>query len=269
MSEENEIATAEKLHQPVTKRQRSSIAFPYMDLSEAMELACAIHKNVGTGTCSVDQLAPWLNQSPNSSGFRIRLATSRLFGLVDTERGDALKLTDLGKAILDPKRERECRAKAFLQVPLYRALFEKFKGGVIPPAAALEKEMVALGVAETLKERARPVFERSADQAGFFESGRDRLVLPGYVSSESASENNENGDKGSGGGGGGNDGGGGDDETPDRLGLMRQLLRYLPDELTNEKLAQWLRAAEMNLRITHDVPGEIKITVVKPNEEDK
>jgi hypothetical protein len=68
-------------------------------------------------------------------------------------------------------------------------------------------------------------------------------------------------------GGGGDGGGGDDDDTPDRLGLMRQLLRYLPEELTNEKLAQWLRAAEMNLRITHDVPGEIKITVIKSTDD--
>jgi hypothetical protein len=40
------------------------------------------------------------------------------------------------------------------------------------------------------------------------------------------------------------------------------LLRYLPDkQLTNDQLARWLRAAEVNLRMAYDVGGSIKIEV--------
>src|SRR5579885_2192844 len=166
MARENGGGTATKLKSEQSgKRQRSSIAFPYMDLNEAIALAKAIHNNVGTGTCTTEQLAPWVKQSPTSSGFRSRLTASRLFNLIDTDRADALKLTDVGRIVVDPKREREGRAKAFLSVPLFAALHDKFKGTALPPTAALEKELIALGVASTLAETARRVLERSADQA--------------------------------------------------------------------------------------------------------
>jgi len=57
-------------------------------------------------------------------------------------------------------------------------MYDKFKNGVLPPAAALERDIVELGVAEKQKDRARQVFERSAEQGGFFEHGKNRLVMP-------------------------------------------------------------------------------------------
>jgi hypothetical protein len=185
MTAENASGTVETLNtgdsDDGAKRQRSSIAFPYMDLNEAIGIARAIHDNVGTGICSTAQLAPWVKQSSTSSAFRNRLSAARLFGLVNTDNSEAIQLTELGRVVLDPKREREGRAKAFLAVPLYAALHNKFKGSVIPPTNALESELVALGVASTLKETARRVLDRSAEQANFFEAGRDRLVMPGFA----------------------------------------------------------------------------------------
>lgn len=54
-------------------------------------------------------------------------------------------------------------------------------------------------------------------------------------------------------------------QIDDRKALINQLVSYLPDQLTNETLARWLRAAEMNLRFSHNVEGEIKIEIVKPS----
>lgn len=56
---------------------------------------------------------------------------------------------------------------------------------MLPPAAALERDIVGLGVAEKQTGRARQVFERSADQAGYFEHGKNRLVMPGVSMSSS------------------------------------------------------------------------------------
>jgi len=163
-------------------RQRSTIGFPYMDLNGAIEMGMAIHAHVGLGECDDDQLAAWTNQSVKSSGFRVQVYTARTFGVLDGD-GAHHKLTELGRMLVDPNRAREARSKAFLTVPLYRAVFEKYKGGVLPPAAALERDMVGLGVAEKQKDRARQVFERSAEQAGFFEHGKNRLVTPGIAQS--------------------------------------------------------------------------------------
>jgi hypothetical protein len=156
-------------------RQRSTIGFPYMDLASSIELAQAIFENVGGGECDDTQLAAWSGQSSKSSTFRVQVYAARLFGVLSGE-ASRHTLTDLGLALVDQQRSREAKIKAFLSVPLYSAIFNKFNGTQLPPAAALEREMVALGVAPKQKERARQVFDRSADQAGFFAHGRDRLV---------------------------------------------------------------------------------------------
>src|SRR5690242_18747202 len=91
------------------------------------------------------------------------------------------RLSLLGRRAVDPAQARDAKAKAFLTVPLYKTLFENNKGGVLPPAAALKREMVLIGVAEKQKHTARLVFERSAQYVGFFEHGKDRLVMPGIA----------------------------------------------------------------------------------------
>jgi len=160
-------------------RQRSTIAFPYDDLNSAVEVAGAIHAHVGTGDCSIAQLSAWMNLSPKSSGFRVQLAAARLFGVIESDSPTQYRLTALGRRIVDSVQARRARVEAFLNVPLFSALFKKYEGGALPPTAALEREIAGLGVAEKQKDRARQVFERSADQAGFFEHGRSRLVQPG------------------------------------------------------------------------------------------
>jgi hypothetical protein len=161
-------------------RDRSSIGFPYNNLNDAIEVAQAIHANVGSGDCDDVQLAAWLKMSHKSSGYRVQISAARMFGLIETANS-LHKLSALGKMIVDPQREREARAKAFMKVPLYARVYEQYKGTVIPPSAAFERDIMGMGVAEKQKGRARQVFEKSAEQGGFFEQGRNRLVMPGIA----------------------------------------------------------------------------------------
>jgi len=140
----------------------------------------AIHGNVGLGDCDDDQLAAWTDQSVKSSGFRLQIATARMFGVIEGSSGRH-RLTDMGRMIVDPSQAREGKARAFLNVPLYKAVYEKYRGGVLPPSAAFERDIVGLGVAEKQKDKARQVFERSATQAGFFEAGKSKLVMPEFA----------------------------------------------------------------------------------------
>lgn len=166
-------AVSAKSDEEAQGRQRSTIQFPYEDLNSAMELVEALHGNVGLGDCDDDQLAAWSKQSPKSSGFRIQLAAARLFGLLTTEGGKN-KLTELGASVMDPNQSRAAKAQAFMNVPLFKAVFEKYKGGVLPAqAAALEREIAGLGVSDKIKARARVKFEKSAEQAGYFEHGKN------------------------------------------------------------------------------------------------
>jgi hypothetical protein len=162
--------------EPSKQRVQSRIGFPYFDLDDAIAIARAIYNNAGN-QCTVDQLAGYMKQTMISGAFREKVRTAKIFGIVDGN----LRLTDIGRLIVDPQQERVGRAQAFLAVPLYAAIFEKYKGGLLPPDVALEREMIGLGISEKQKAKARQAFQRSAKQAGFFDQGRERLVLPSGV----------------------------------------------------------------------------------------
>lgn len=163
------------------ERERSKIEFPYNDLSDAITIVRTIHRQSGDW-CGPDQLASWMgHESVGSGTFRTKLSAARIFGLAEVTR-DRVSLTRLGQQILDPDQERAARVRAFLNVPLYRQLYDNFKGRVLPPDPGLEQVMVSYGVAAKQKDKARQTFQRSAEQSGMFYQGRNRLVLPPGIS---------------------------------------------------------------------------------------
>ena len=157
--------------------ERSKIGFPYGDLDDALQVAKAVVGN--RGLASEDQLAAFMEHESVTSGtFRVKLSTARIFGLVEMQ-DDRVSLTDLGNQITRADTEAAAKVHAFLHVPLYRAIYEKYKGRLLPGDRVLEEDMVALGVAQKQKSRARQGFQRSAEQANM---GKDRLVVPAGVS---------------------------------------------------------------------------------------
>lgn len=244
------------------KRERSTIGFPYMDLKAAVALAVAIHSNVGSGHCDDDQLAAWSHQSPKSSSFRVQVSTAKMFGLLSGD-GSSNTLTELGRQVVDPKQERAAKANAFLMVPLYRALFDKYKGSIIPPSAGLEADMVQLGVAQKQKDKARQAFERSAEQAGFFESGRNRLVKPAVANGQVSPEEVD----------------GGKGEPPPLQNpsipasahsdpLIAALIQKLPPEgnwPVDQRVA-WLNLMKMAFQVCYGAQPEIDIKVMPPQQ---
>lgn len=165
-------------------RQRSTIKFPYGDLNDAVIVATFV-QDQGGGSCTLDQLASWMDHESVLSGtFRMKVTAARIFGLVETGASrDSLNLTLLGRRIVDPQHERKARVDAFLTVPLYRLIYEKYKGVALPRDTGLETAMVSFGVSPKQRDKARQAFQRSADQARVFSPTRDRLVLPGGLAS--------------------------------------------------------------------------------------
>jgi hypothetical protein len=247
MSGENVTNVADTAQDEGDARQRSSIGFPYNNLGDAIEVAQAIHSHVGTGEGDDSQLSAWMNVSPKSSGYRIQVSAARMFGLVETVSGSH-KLSTLGRSIVDPQQERDARTRAFLQVPLYKAIFEKYKGGVLPPSAALERDIIGLGVAEKQTGRARQIFERSAEQAGYFEHGKNRLVMPAIAVREMPQVDvKDNNDRGTGGSGG--DGSGGDVDP-----IIGGLLKRLPksgDVWPEAERKLWLQLLEGSFKLIY------------------
>lgn len=222
------------------KRERSTIEFPYTGLEDALSVAKGIRDTTGTTPCQHEQLAAALGLSMNSSGYRVRLSAARVFGVIESSAG-GVKLTPLGQMIVDSARDREAKVRAFLNVELFKAIYDQHRGKQLPPPAALEREMAALGVSEKQKERARQVFQRSAEIAGFFDMDRSRLIMPPGLGTDApvAAEEKKEPDKG----------GNGEGPKPPSLGLhpfIEGLLKTLPAPESQWSLAdrvKWLQAA--------------------------
>jgi hypothetical protein len=155
---------------------RSTIKFPYLDQNDAVEIALAVHNTAGN-SCDRGALAGHLQVSAKGGGFNLRLLTAKLFGFISTESG-TISLTPLGLRVIDPQQEKAARAESFLLVPLYKRVYDDYRGNMLPGNAALEAAMEKMGVAPKQKDKARQVFQRSATQAGFFAFGSNRLVVP-------------------------------------------------------------------------------------------
>ncbi len=171
-SEHDEVKTSD-----ARTHERGNVSFPYSDLASAIEVARAVFSRVGRGICDLDELAAELGQTMSGS-FRLRTGAARLFGFTEKVGRASVKLTSLGLRVASEESEAEAKVEAFLAVELYQAIFSRYRGVNLPAARALEREMVTLGVPEKVADRARHAFARSARQAGYFDSGENRLVRP-------------------------------------------------------------------------------------------
>lgn len=250
------------------KRDKSSIRFAYLPLEEAITIAKGVH-DLG-GSCEIEQLAAQLQQKPKTGSFRLKLGTTKLFGLITYSQATAT-LTALGQRICDSQQEQQAKVDAFLGVPLYQRVYEQFKGATLPPTPGLEAAMVTMGVAPKQKAVARQVFARSANLAGFFWSGEGRMVLPVIKSSaagtsandQSRSSVNGEGHHQNRSGGGGDGGGSGSD--PAIQGLIQRLPP--PDaEWPLEKQVKWLLAVARAFDVIYPRENDersLKIEIVK------
>ena len=257
-AEENE--TAESLG---AKREVSTIAFPYSDLDDAVLLVKSVN-GIGGQSCEWEQLAAVLKVVPSGGGYRARLSQARIFGVLNYGQGK-ITLTPLGLRIADPTQEEAARVDAFVTVPLYRALYDKYKGYALPKPDALEREMASLGVSSKQTDKARQAFERSAKQAGFHWAGADRLTLPAIKGKPETPPLDTSADRRKGGGGGG------DDSDLDLDPLLVALLRKIPptaDGWPRDQRLRWFRTFAMNVSQVYDDTDtvDLKITLQKPEE---
>jgi hypothetical protein len=242
------------LHKPneqtrdVGKRERSKIVFVYNDLEGALDLASTLQARAGT-TCEVKQLASWMNQSADGGTFRSILAAARTFGLVETQQG-SISLTTLGRDALDDSRRQSALVEAFLKVQLHNAMYEQYQGYALPPPAAIERQMEALGVPTKQKERARQTFTKSAQFAGYIDPQTGRFIKPATAVAPPPLPNS-NAPKGNTGGGGG----GGDNDALDLDPLLMALLKKIPATgagWPKEQRVRWFRTFAMNVSQIYD-----------------
>ncbi|MGJ0394186.1 MAG: hypothetical protein ACR650_15810 [Methylocystis sp.] len=262
----NASSTSAEPSSDKSKRERSTIEFPYSDLSGAMEIASTIFNKAGT-SCEVAQLAGWLDQSAEGGTFRTRLSAARLFGFVETERGGGVSLTSLGRSVINPSQEIASKVTAFLNVPLFKQMYDQYNGHVLPPAAAIERQMIQLGVSSKQADRARQNFTKSAQQAGFVDGQTGRFIKPACANARPEDKDGGRPEVGDddrrGGGNNGDDGG----LSLDPL-LIALLKKIPPAEKGSWPAAQrirWFRTFAMNVSQIYDGdddPVEMEIKAV-------
>lgn len=157
-------------------REQSAISFPYVDLYAAVEIARAIYDRCGDDVCDLNDLATNLNDSVGGA-FRLKTSAARIFDLIEKRGRSEARLTRGGMRVVT-QDDVTAKAQAFLKVPLYSAVYERFKNSHLPPKKSLEQELKKLGVPEKQVDKARQVLERSARQAGFLDDGDNKLVRP-------------------------------------------------------------------------------------------
>ena len=178
-----------------------------------------------------------------------------MFGLIETGQG-RVSLTQLGRDVLSNSgKDRASRIAAFLNVELFSAMYDQYKGSALPPPPAIERQVAQLGVSPKQTERARQTFMKSAQYAGFIDASSGRFVKPGIAQGEEARTrpdgDGENKKRNS-----GSDG----NEPPDLHPFVQGLLKGLPRAGTawpEDQRKLWLdTAASIFKMIYKDVSPE-------------
>lgn len=228
-----------------SKREKSGVAFAYSPLGDVLEVARVVERR--GHSCTVDEIAAGLDQQMTSGAFRTKMSAARLYGVIDISR-QMVTLTDIGRRMLSPETQVPALAEAFMRVPLNRMVYEQFAGSTLPPDQGIEAAIRRFGVPEKQTSRARQVLIRSAETAGFFSTGRNRLVRP-------AASNVPTEPPAGPGTGSQNRGGSGAETVPmAEHHLIKGLIEKLPAEgerFTAAQRQRWLNAAKVNLDLIY------------------
>ncbi len=176
-TEAEEQQSGQKRKRPV----KSEYLFPAYDLAAGLRVAERVEMD-GGGTLTEEALAIALKESAKSSSFRLRALTSRQFGLI-SKNGATLSTTSLAKAVFKPTTEQEkaqALALTFLNIPLFKAVADRFKGTPLPQQDALrnilEREFKVERVRVSTAER---ILLDSARDAGIIRtSGGNSYLAP-------------------------------------------------------------------------------------------
>lgn len=125
-------------------------------------------------------------------------------------------------------------------------MYDRYKGGSLPPAPAIERQVEQLGVSPKQKERARQTFMKSAQYAGFIDEASGRFVKPG-VGGQDDQVRQRDREPGSGGGGG--------DDPPAIDPIIGGLLKRLPQSGAKWPKAQrklWLSLLEGSFDLIYE-----------------
>lgn len=144
--------------------------YPPMPLEQAITVARKIEHEASGMKTSRLTLAEMLNSTPTSRVFKDMAASSRFYGLTTGGiNADEFELTDLGTqaASEDAASSTAALKQAVMNVPPYKAFFEKFKGKKVPTTKPMSEFLVRdAGVGPDRAEEAARYILSDAKTAG-------------------------------------------------------------------------------------------------------
>jgi hypothetical protein len=178
----NQEKTSTNINNEEKRREVSKYAYPYYDLETTLEAAEILYNRAG-GKASFSQLASYLGHKDESSGaFVAKVWAAKHFNLVTIEQ-QQVSITKLGEklASLQSGLQRDkCLAEAFLSVPLFKEVYNKFLNSTLPTTkmGLLNALQNIFSVPSKRSAVALKVLLASAEQAGFRRADPNRLVHP-------------------------------------------------------------------------------------------
>jgi hypothetical protein len=162
--------------------KRSRIKFTATDLRTATEVPTALIAN-NQAEATPDRVGEFMEELGTGGAFRGKIAAAASFGFVETGP-ERVTLTDWGVSAVNPETRIKAWRKAVMNVPLYRALVEKYSKEPLPDDVRLEEDLVRRGVVPASAQRARWMFMRSLEQAEMIPRDRATLLLPSDLDQE-------------------------------------------------------------------------------------
>jgi hypothetical protein len=119
--------------------------YPRVSLEDALKIPTAIKEKNGGNPWPPSEVAAAVNIAPKSTNFFYQTSASQAFGLTKGTREAAnIELEELGRDIVyaqDSKQELENKRKAFFNVPIFKSVFEHYKGSELPETRYLSNTL--------------------------------------------------------------------------------------------------------------------------------
>src|ERR1035441_2685046 len=116
--------------------RKSNRPFPSVTLEEAVKVPLEIKAKNGGNPWSPEELATALGTSKKTNPFFYLTAGSRDYGLTSgTRYSQKISLADIGKRFVyakDKDGERQALQEAFFNVPIFKSVYEYYKGSTLP-----------------------------------------------------------------------------------------------------------------------------------------
>jgi len=178
MEERQELQSLPK--QKTRKRPvRAEFPFPMYPLSTALEIAEKVETEYA-GSLTEATLAIALGASAKSSGFQLKVLTAKQFGLL-LKQGDNLVTTQIAKSIFKPLSDEEksaALAQVFHNIPLFKAVSDKYQGSPLPSDEALRNVLEReFKVTHERVSSAQSMLINSAKTAGVLQESQGKTYL--------------------------------------------------------------------------------------------